>query len=246
MQSNRDELMNRHFERADVSPAPVVSTAVLSGIENGREAELLGLQYLDRGEVNAARSALELAATLVPLSVDGIFGLAQCYIAAQQRTLAVSWLRTLLDSRHAEPHQLLNAARQADSLDDPFSAVRLCREAVRRDLDFAQAFFELGYFLARCGQPFHIVEAQARRAIHLDPRCFTYRMSLAALLWKHEQRDSACELIREITDEEMQSVRCGNCLKRVLEMLNHAGNEHRIAACQEIINKLPPDAFTGC
>lgn len=245
-QANKAVDVDQPFQAPETDRLAVVGTPMDSERLEGRAAERLGIVEYQHRNLRAACAQLELAASLIPLTVDGVFALAGCYAATGRRTLAVNWHLTLLSSRRVQPAQLLDSARIVDGWGDPRAAVCLCRDAVRRDLDFAQGFFELSWFLARSGCPLSIIEAQARRAIHLAPDHCGYRTSLASLLWRHQRHDQAAELIAVLTPQALRSIRCGCCLQRILEIVNYHGNESQIEACHETLKTLPPDAFRDC
>ncbi len=200
--------------------------------EQGRAWELRGLLWWATGERDLAESSLETAMTLVPLCPAAAVALGDCYAAVQRSELAVGLYEQA--SRHPEASvaTLLAAAAGLDGLNQPHRSVRICRLAITRDTEFAQSYYDLGYYLGRTGAPPHIVEAAARKAIELAPGRLNYRVGLAGFLAQRGRARDAYTLVGRLLPSEIELANCPCCLERLASVFESAGDYERSAVCR--------------
>lgn len=227
------------YESGDADHAMYLMRERLRRHQNdGAAWELLGLVQYSRRRFRVSVSALERSALLVPLKPSGRVCLAHGYARIGRVHRAKDLLVDLIDDRSLSLSLLLQVASGLDAIGYPCYAMNACREAVNRDPDFAQAWYDQGYYAARCGHPPSRTEALARKAISLDPGRVNYRVGLASLLMKQDRCAEACELVRHFTNQQICQVCCGNCLRKVLELYQSAHDYRRMVLCHQRLLQL--------
>lgn len=217
--------------------------------EDGSLWQKLGLAHRQRLEMAAAQAALERATLLSPLSALARLALADCYLSAGKAPLALDLYRMVAaDIPRAGVKAALAAAQGCDHCGDPASAAETCRAAIRFDGGEAQAYFDLGYYLARQGAPVPVVERMARQAIGLAPEVIAYRTALAGLLLKHDRAAEAYLLVRRLSCSQLLALRCRGCLEHLRQVYEAASDFERAAACFERLRQLTacPAAGESC
>lgn len=132
--------------------------------------QLAGLIECRRGRYRESVAALESASLLAPLVPAARVGLAYGYARIGRVKLSLDLLVSLIPDESLSVAMLLQVGSGLDLLDQPEWALKACREAARRDPSCAQAFYDQGYYAARCGLPPSVVESLARRALALETR----------------------------------------------------------------------------
>lgn len=209
--------------------------------EDGRGWELLGLVHHARQKWALSLAALEEASTLVPLSCVGELALADCYFANGQTKWALALYRGIPESDRATTQTLLTVAAKLDSMSDPVGSIAACRKAIQLDPDSAESYFTLSFYLRRCGAPFSVVEAAARRAIDLAPDKFAFRLGLAGQLHAQGRLADVARLLNRVTLEQVQSLSCPCCLDRLIVIFAAIADEDRVLWCREHLGTVGQD-----
>ncbi|MEW4486516.1 hypothetical protein AB1L42_00460 [Thalassoglobus sp. JC818] len=206
--------------------------------EDGRGWELLGLIQYSRGRIAVSVSAIERATLYVPLRSVTRVCLALGYARVGQEELGRDLLVDLVNEPVLTTELLLQVAAGLDSLGEPGFALQAARTATEKDPDHAQAFYDLGYYVGRCGYPSSVIEALARHAISLEPERACYRIGLAKLLVGQQREDAAYELVRDLSIEQIKQVNCHKCLQRIVELYQSVGDYRRVILCREKLLQL--------
>ncbi|WP_231741051.1 hypothetical protein [Thalassoglobus neptunius] len=164
--------------------------------------------------------------------------LALGYVGVGQERLGRDLLVDLVDEPALTTDLLLQVAAGLDSLGEPGAALQAARAATEQDPDHAQAFYDLGYYVGRCGYPTSVTEALARHAISLDPERVCFRIGLAKLFVGHQREDEAYELIQDLSNVQIRQVDCQNCLQRIVELCENVGDYRRVILCRERLLQL--------
>lgn len=199
----------------------------------GRGWELLGLVYHAWRQWGQARAALEEASVRVPLSSVAECALADCYLAEGPTEWARSLYHQVLRRDSATLPALLGTAAGLDVLDEPDLAVIACRRAIEFDPEAAQPYFDLSYYLGRCGAPVSRIEASARHAIQLAPDNITYRIGLAGFLHTQGRSADGALLIGGLTHEHVQGMQCQCCLARLIGVFEAVSDDERACWCRQ-------------
>ena len=224
----------RNYDRA----LALVDAALSRQPEHGRLWELRGLIQHGRGEPQAALDALETASALVPLRPASQAVLAACYAAIGRRELARDVYCQVAALPYAGSGLLLEIAAALNDLGTAALAVRVCREASQRDPDAAEPYYDLSYYLGRCGAPLELVESLARRAIGLAPERVSYRVGLASLLYRARRADDAYQVVGRLTARQIREIGCRCCLERVIEVYEAGGDALRARLGRQRLKQL--------
>ncbi|QDU80551.1 hypothetical protein Pla110_22820 [Polystyrenella longa] len=200
--------------------------------------ELRGLIHRGLTNLSGALSSIETAMTLAPLSSEGSCLLAECYVALDKPDLAYQVADNLWKKKGLDNSSRLSLAAIFNQLGFVNRAVLLCRKAICHDPAESQAYYDLSVFLGRGGHPLHIVESVARRAIDLDPENVYFRVGLAATLHRAHRSRRAYELIQSFGQSEIRQIRCGCCLKQIIEIFEQTGDFENVQTCEEQLNHL--------
>jgi tetratricopeptide (TPR) repeat protein len=214
--------------------------------DHGRAWELLGLAEHKRGNWTRAVDCLERASLLVPLCSLASVCLARGYARLGRRDLSHDLLVELLSNDTLTLEALLAVAVGLDAVDQPGLAMDACRRAATLDPDAANPYYDMGYYAARCGYPASVSESLARRAISLDPACVRYRVGLASFLMRQSRRQDALELVKHFSAEEITTIACRSCVRRLGELYERFGDYQRMLNCQQRHDALAYDTNADC
>jgi len=222
------------FEQGDVALSlHLVYDHLRREKHDGRAWELLGLLQYTRKRISAAIKAFEQATMLVPLYPATRVCLAICYGQIGKRELSKDLLTALIDDESLTVPLVLQVAAGLDAIDQPGLSMRACREASRREPEHPQPYYDLGYYAARCGQPTHVSENLARKAISLDPGNVCYRVGLASLLIKQDRKEEGYQVVAGLSNQQIQNIGCRCCLERIAELFESAGDYRRVVLCRQ-------------
>lgn len=202
--------------------------------------ELVGLIQFGRGRYRISVSALERASLLAPLGPAGRVCLAHGYARIGRTNLSRDLLVNLIPDESLSIPLLLQVGSGLDAIDSRHLAMRACREAVRRDPGDAQAYYDQGYYAARCGLPNSVTESLARKAISLDPGRVCFRVGLAGLLIRQKRTAEAHELVATFSNEQIDEICCACCLPRIATLYQQCGNHRRAILCYQKLALLAP------
>ncbi len=212
-----------------------VRAALLGDPESGSLWKKLGLLFHRAADYWAARNALELASSLVPLDHDCLLALASSYAHAGQEGPAADLYRQVLEDGKT-PVELLSAiASGLGALGAFEDALRACRELVRREPGCHEAHFGIAFYLRKLGHPCEAIYPMVSRAHELAPNIPLYRITLSSLLAHAGRWEEAHELIEDINP---RSVGCRCCLRRMMSIFIQAGDVSLAGRFQERIEQL--------
>lgn len=197
--------------------------------------ELIGLIQFSRGRFRISVSALERASLIAPLKPAARVCLAHGYARLGHSELSRDLLVALIPDESLPLPLLLQVASGLDAVGQPHLAMHACREAARRDPAHTQAYYDQGYYAARCGLPANVTESLARKAISLDSSRVCFRVGLAGLLIQQDRQHVALGLIKELTNSQIDEVCCGCCLRKVVQLYQQAGDYRRAVLCHQRI-----------
>ena len=198
-----------------------------------RTQELLGLLQHTTGHYSASVSSLETASVEVPLSLAARVCLSDAYGRVGRLQLSYDLLHDLISEERIPVPLLLQVAVGLDQIDRPDASITACRRCIELDPDCAQACYDLGYYIGRCGGGIAEIEPIVRTAIRLDPHRIQYRIGLAGLLSRNDRKAEAHELVRDLTTPEIESIDCSCCLKRIAELYESAHDFRRVVVAQQ-------------
>jgi Flp pilus assembly protein TadD len=198
--------------------------ALSSDPNNGTLVEQIGLALFEMGESELARTALESAQLLTPLSAGSELALAECFARTDKAELAIALLGNAGIRPESSCRIRLRCAALLDKLGHHRSAWCIGRRAVNEHPDEAQAWFDLSFYMGRLGFPLHQIEATARRAIFLAPDNVSYRLSLASVLARRGRAEDAHQLVSRFGPEELEQVCCADCLENLKEVFEAASD----------------------
>ncbi len=206
--------------------------------ENGRNWELLGL--IEYAEHNAAETAdaLERASLFVPLLPAARLALANAYAEVGHEQLSRDLLVERIDDPDFSVELLLQVAAALDVLGDPTQAIRACRTAQQADPDHAQIYYDMGYYAAHAGYPANVTESLARKAISLAPENACFRVGLATMLLSADRCREAYSLVRDFAEQQVATITCTCCLRRITQLVAAEGNEPLAQTCRARLAQL--------
>lgn len=207
----------------------LASEGLDSDPDNGALWQFHGLLRQRQGDIDGARTALETASLLVPLSPSGRCALADCYARTGKRELARDLYVHLANDIRTPPELLPAAASGLGGLGESEAALDVCRELIRRDPSRHEAHFGVAYYLRRLGHPLEAAVPPVSRAHQLAPNVPLYRIVLASLMTKLGDHEEAYDLLRGV---DPQSVGCRCCLTRMMTVFSRAGDHTRFDACR--------------
>ena len=201
--------------------------------DDGRAWELAGLIQFAAGEYSQSVAAIERACIHIPLRPAARVCLGHGYGKIGRRNLSRDLLAGLIRDDALSVPLLLQVASGLDAIDHPTVALQACRRAAERDPQNPQPYYDMGYYAARCGYEPRYTESLARRAISLDPENVCFRVGLAAHLFKLERVQDAYDVVRELSNEQIEAITCSCCLNRIVSVYEAAGDYRRVVLCRQ-------------
>lgn len=214
-----------------------------SHVVEGKKWEDHGFACHANADWDDAVAALETASMLIPLSPAGQVCLGQCYWHIGRTELSVELLTDLIESDRMTPPLLLQIATGLNNAGRPDLSMQACREAAASDSSFAQAYYDHGYYARRCGCRLSTIEALIRRAIAIAPDDVNYRIGLAGLYLENDERIAAYNVVKGLSNEQIDCVCCSTCLKRVAELYKEQQDYRRLVLCNERLVRLGTEAL---
>lgn len=211
-----------------------VQCALVNNQNDGRLWELRGFIHSQRHQWHLARHALETATTLVPLSAAGRVYLAECYRQTGLTDLARELACEMLGDAHIGSSLFLAVAALLDRVGCTRQAVEICQNAIEADPQWAQAWYDLAFYLAKCQPDSGLIEHASRQAVRLDPTKLTFRLVYACRLASQERIEEAYELVCELDQPAINSVCCAGCLRKLQAIYEFIGDEMRAAMCSHV------------
>lgn len=206
--------------------------------DDGRAWELAGLIQFATGEFPQSVAAIERASILIPLRPAARVCLGHGYGKIGRRSLSRDLLVGLIRDDSVSVPLLLQVASGLDAINDPAIALQACRRAAERDPQNAKPYYDMGYYAARCGYEARYTESLARKAISLDPDNVCFRVGLAAHLFKQDRVHDAYDVVRELSNEQIEAITCSCCLNRIVSVYEAAGDYRRVVLCRQQLLQL--------
>jgi hypothetical protein len=125
-----------------------------------------------------------------------------------------------------------------EAIDAPQLAMKVCEWITEADDSVAQAFYDMGFYAARSGQPLYLTEALTRRAIQLAPENIHFRVGLVSLLIQLDRDEEALVAFEPLSSVDFPRITCVSCLLRIADMLRRQGLPTLAALCSEQATEL--------
>ncbi|MCP4945538.1 hypothetical protein OAM37_03250 [bacterium] len=193
--------------------------------------DLLGHASLKTGWLGEGVDAFEQAALRKPLSTESRIELAIAYGALGRDELSSDLLMILAVSGECSLSSSLRIAFGLDLVGQPKLAVEVCRIAGRLAPDSAEIQHQMAAYLLKSGQPANLAETLLCSAVSLEPANINYRISLASLLSRLGRQREAIECVRDACSDQLGSVCCLCCLKRLANLFFDGGELELAKQC---------------
>lgn len=200
--------------------------------------ELLGLAWHDLGRPLEAADAIEQASLVSPIANQTRIVLASCYAELQRVDLARDLYLQLALRGELPPGLMLQVAAGLEAIDSPQLAMQVCEWVTEKDESIAQAFYDMGFYSARAGQPLYMTEALTYRALQLEPGNLHYRIGLVSLLVQLNRDDEAIYTLGSFDEDDVEQVTCASCLSRISGLLQRRGFFDLADECEEKATRL--------
>ena len=232
----REQLVaaNTAYEQGNIESALQITKKHLRfNNSDARGWELIGLIQYSRGRFRVSVSALERAALFAPWRPAARVCLAHGYAKVGRVLLSRDLLSDMIDDESITVPLLLQVAVGLDAVNEPCLAMNACRAAIEREPEFAQPYYDMGYYAAICGYPAHMSESLARKAISLDPDNARYRVGLSSLLVKQDCYREAYGFVSCLSLNQLAEIRCPCCLRRLIGLYEDFGDQERAEFTQQ-------------
>lgn len=230
--SDERVLAELEFEHGnDVTAAKFASYCIAKNPDFFASWDLLGRASLKIGWSQEGIDALENAALLKPLSTESRIELAIAYGSMGYERLSTDLLMMVALSGECTPASSLRVAVGLDLLGQANLAVEACRIAGRMTPNSAELQHEMAAYLLKSGRPANLAETLLRSAVSLEPGNISYRISLASLLSKLGRQSEAIGWGRDTCSEQLDSVHCSCCLKRLAVLFFDSGEMELAKLC---------------
>jgi len=216
----------------------IIQECLHADSDDGRAWELSGLVHYSSGRYRQAVSSLERAQCLVPLRPAGKVCLGHGYRKTGLCDVSRDALLELIEDPTLSVPLLLQVGIGLNAVDRPDLAMSVCRKILDEDDQVAQAYYDLGFYASECGYSAGAVEFFARKAISLNPHSVQYRVGLTGLLYENGQLDDAYELIEEFSNDDIGTVNCVCCLRRLSNLYKRSSDYRRVVLCQQRLLQL--------
>lgn len=229
------------YEEGRLEAATKVAHYFLAWNEDDADAhQLLGLVCHAATDYDESVAELETASSISPLKLCAEVCLAHGYTRTGHISLACDLLWELAGRKGVPAPLRIQIAAGLDLVDRPDMALKTVHSLVleESESEIADAWYDLGYYIGRCGGYDYEVEEATRRAIELDSQNSRYRVGLAGLLYRHDRMEEAIDLIRSFTEEAITEINCICCLKKVVELYRRADDGFRTLTAIAHLKKL--------
>lgn len=199
--------------------------------DDGAAWELLGLALRDLGQPEQAAGAFERASLLHCIQPLSRICLAECYAVLKRPQLACDLYMMQVEELCDDVEMLLLVASGLDGIDRPHLALDVCRRAAHVDPQSGQVPYDMCFYSVRCGCRASVAKSLAWRAVELEPSNVHFRIGLASLLIKLEERERAAWVVSRLEQEQIEQVSCRCCLARVADLCKQLGELQAYQAC---------------
>lgn len=205
---------------------------------DGRLWELKGNILARLGRPTVARSALEHASTLVPLSDASWVAMAVALAEEGRADRATATVSTLMEQRRVDPTAIGHAIDLLVALDKGEFAIELARRACDAEPDSPAAYHRLAVLCSHGRRPEQVVESLYRRAMLLAPEQIDYRIAFATFLFGRQRLGRAYTVLKVLSDDDICGVTCDCCLRRLRDIFVQVGDLDRADVCVAALEAL--------
>jgi tetratricopeptide (TPR) repeat protein len=215
----------RLYELGDLEACEhLLRVGLLEFPDDGRIVQLQGLVWHARRRYVSAIRALELASSLVPLSLPAQLAMADAYRRCGRPNDARTIL-SFLTRRSDMPTVLLpNLTAGLGIVGEYQQALDVCREASRREPDRDEPLYGMAYYMNKLGYPPEVILPLLRQCRALSPESRLYRTSLAVMCGRAGHWEDAYELFADI---DPSSLRCQTCVRFMISVFERIGDHER-------------------
>ena len=231
----------RMYESGQLTEASrLLSECLAIDHKDPRTIELQGMILYSHRQYRESVRQLETASVHVPLRLVAQTCLAHGYAQIGKRQLSCDLLQALSERPQISVELLLQVARGLDFVDRPDLAVETCRKASLQRPNSAQVWYDMGFYIGRCGGEPSEVEALARKAISIAPGNTRFRVGLCGFLSRQDRLADAYTVVADLTKAQIESVCCASCLQRMTTVYEKARDYRRVVIARQQLVLLPP------
>lgn len=196
---------------------------------DGAAWEMLGRIAYEAGRQPMAKSALETATMLVPLSARSQILLARCYEGSGQRELSARMYRHVAELPELDVEMLEPLAAGLGRCGEALAALNVCRLASLRMPSNPQPLMGIVHYLRRLRRPVNEILPAAYRACQLAPENAEIRITLAWMLHETGRSEEGAELLADVPCEDFSCIRC---LSLMQHLFAEVGDVERATECR--------------
>ncbi len=227
-QKSFEYFVNYRFDKA----LRLISEATTRFPNSGRLFDLEGIILEKLERIRAAISSLEKATILSPLTPLGQIVLSSCYLKIGKPALAKTILEFMADSDTTPVDMLKFVAEQLGSIKEYHLALQVCRRSAMENPNSAESFYGVAYYMERLCYPNRLIANVLKHILSIEPGRFLVRLSLMNLHFEAGDVQSAFDIVAdEITELNLRKICCVGCMKKLIQVLNHAGALHLASMC---------------
>ena len=215
----------RLYELGDLEACEqLLRVGLLQFPDDGRIVQLQGLVWHARRRYVSAIRALELASTLVPLSLPAQLAMADAYRRSGRPNDARTILSFLAERSDMPTVLLPDLTAGLGIVGEYQQALDVCREASRREPERDEPLYGMAYYMNKLSYPPEVILPLLRQCRALSPESRLYRTSLAVMCGRAGQWEEAYELFAEV---DPATLRCQTCLRFMIRVFEHIGDHER-------------------
>ncbi|GAA4432437.1 hypothetical protein [Bremerella cremea] len=186
------------------------------------------------------KEALEYALSLQGLSISGQLALADCYAQVDQPELAIDVYCHLAQLPILDGEVLARLARGLGIVGQYALAADVCQRACHAEPDSHNARYGVAFYMSKAGYPAELIEPILVGVIAMAPQIFFYRVALVTVLTRQNKTQQAYLAVADASLDELTSLKCACCLKRLAQIFHDAGDTRRASVCRERLGASQP------
>ena len=228
----------KHYLGGDrLAAIRILECAIEANNDDGHAWELLGvIRHGDR-DIESALNALEKATTLKVLTLGGQLATASCYMKLDF-PLSAKAIFVHLSNQNLPTRYLPDVILGLAELEEFERALRLSRVASKRDPFCDRALYAVAHYMGKCGYPVHTILPVMHKVVDLAPEIVRYQVSLATLYIKDGNDGVALHVLTLLSPKQLSTIGCAECLQRIAELFDGAGDDVRRDACLRRIDEI--------
>ena len=208
----------------------------------GKTWEYCGQFYHQLNLLRLSQCALEVATTLIPLSVASQIALADCYIDSDHPEIAIQIYQHLIETKSLSGEVLLNISRCLETLEAYELAKWALVKSEHFDTGSATNHFQLAQHMSNSGYPCRMIETELKKAFRLEPENMDYRIGLACFLHCCHRDDEAYEYVDSLNPQLLGKMSCKCCLEKLVSVFSSANDSERLAISQARLSQISAKA----